>query len=198
MKVQFYSGVPEIGRITVTRHGAVDLVSAEVKPGPVSMSVPSHGDDIRRSVFLAAEMFEAPYGDKCPYFWGGVRVPVGKVKVTRHSYRVRDDGYGGSDTTRGKLRVSVADVLCGRDDSLADALRMAIAGTDTGGDFGTLDSYSNDTVWRTVPYRDLTVSESSESRYGEAYVSHTISVAGFIACRMKEIAKAFQASGVSW
>lgn len=198
MRVRFYSGVPEIGYITVTRHGTVDLVSAGVKPGPVSVSVPSHGDDIRHSVFLAVKMFEAPYGDKCPYFWGGVRVPVGKVKVTRHSYRVRGDGRGGSDTTRGKLRVSVTEVLCGRDDSLADALRTAIANTAAGEDFGTLDSYPNDTVWRTVPYRDLTVSESSERRYGEAYVSHTISVAGFIACRMGEVARAFQAGGVSW
>lgn len=199
MKIRFYSGVPEIGAVTVACSGGVDLVSFGVTPGPIAAWVPCERHDTHRSVFLAAGALETPYlFGGCPLFWDGMEVPVGKVKVVRHAYRVRDDGCGGSFATRGRRQTATVDILRNRDDSLTDAVRGTIARTAPGEDFGTLESYSGGTTWGTIPFRDFSVSEKSERLHGDAYVSHVVFFSGEIIENMDKLAEQFKESYVSW
>jgi hypothetical protein len=125
-------------------------------------------------------------------------VPVGKARVIRHVYRVFDDGHGGSDCTRGRIRRATLRCLRGIDEDPASCLMRTITENDIGEDFGTLDSpcFNPWEGWGTCPIRDVTSSVASDQRYGSRWISHTIWVFGEIAS--PETLRGLKNGGACW
>lgn len=198
--------VPEAGTIAVRRLTVCSIVTFKATDGGlidyrIEDAVPGERGGTYGIVKEAIARYERDDPEHSVDWEVYTRVPIGKVRVTRHRYRVVSDGYGGSDTTSGTYTRATVQILRGYSESLGECVMRTIQETGPGEDFGTLDCYSaNDEHWHTVPAIDLSTDRPEiDRRYGQPHVAHYISFSdGEILDQLDQLAEEFRSAGASW